>query len=97
MISIISAIIWPLGAGILLGLFFFGGLWLTIHHCLERPYAALWFSFSFFIRIFISCSGIYLVGPSSPLHLLLCGAGFLLARCAMTKPRSRRKAYAYKS
>ena len=97
MITIITDIIWPGTAGLLLGLFFFGGLWLTIRHCIERPYAGLWFSLSFFLRIVISCGGIYVVAAPSPLRLLLCCAGFLGARLLLTKPRNREKAYAYKS
>ncbi len=97
MIGMFSDIIWPLSAGFLLGLFFFGGLWLTVRHCLDRPHAGVWFSLSFLLRVVVSCSGIYLVGAASPLHLLLCGAGFLIARFVMTNPRTQRKVYAYKS
>ena len=97
MIVLITGIIWPVTAGILLGLFFFGGLWLTIRHTINRPAAGLWFSFSFILRIIISCAGIYFVAVPSPLRLLLCCCGFIVARLLLTRPRGREKAYAYKS
>ncbi len=97
MITLVTDIIWPVTAGILLGLFFFGGLWLTIRHTINHPTAWLWFSLSFFLRIVISCAGIYLVTVPSPLRLLLCCGGFIVARLLLTKPRNQGKAYAFKS
>lgn len=97
MTDIFSDIIWPGVAGLLIGLFFFGGLWLTLRLCLERPRAGLWFSLSLLLRVILSCVGIYFVAAPSPLRLLVCTLGFIVARIVLTKTRTLEKAYAYKS
>jgi F1F0 ATPase subunit 2 len=77
------------GAGILLGLIFFGGLWWTVQKGLASKYAALWFLTSLLLRSAISLGGFYLVGNDDPIRLLACLGGFVLARFIVTKLTSR--------
>jgi len=72
-------------AGVLLGLFFFGGLWWTIRRslCSEQP--ALWFLGSLLLRTTAVLAGFYLVAQGDWRHLLACLSGFLLARAVVTR------------
>jgi len=67
-------------AGILLGAFFFGGLWWTVRKGLSSQQSALWFSGSLLLRTGIALSGFYFVSNGEWSKLLACLLGFLLAR-----------------
>lgn len=75
-------------AGLLLGAFFFGGLWWTVRKGLTSKHPALLFSASLLLRIGIAIAGFYWVGREvGPVAgqatwqpLLLCLLGFALAR-----------------
>jgi F1F0 ATPase subunit 2 len=67
-------------AGILLGAFFFGGLWWTIH-----MWSGLLFAGSLLLRMAVAVSGFYLVSHGDWRKLVACLAGFLLARIAVTR------------
>jgi len=71
-------------AGILLGLFFFGGLWWTVRRCLASGRAGLWLFASLLLRMSVTLAGFYLVGRDHWQRLLLCVLGFLLARFIVT-------------
>ena len=77
-------------AGTLLGVMFYGGLWLTIRRA-HRPGApVLWFPASFLLRTGVALAGIYFVGRDGGLALLGCLVGFVLARfwvAACIRPR----------
>ena len=66
--------------GLLLGVVFFGGLWLTVNRgaASERP--ALWFFGSFLLRTSVVICGFYLVSGGQWQRLLICLAGFVVAR-----------------
>ncbi|HUZ60385.1 MAG TPA: ATP synthase subunit I [Hanamia sp.] len=72
-------------AGIILGVIFFGGLWVTIQKGLRSKRTALIFAGSFIVRIAIILLGFYYVGQSSWQNMLVCLAGFLIARIMVTR------------
>ena len=82
-----DAFTWTLAflAGGALGAIFFGGLWLTVCRGISSPYAALWFSVSFPLRMGVALTGFYFVGHESWQQLLLCLLGFMTARFVVTR------------
>jgi F1F0 ATPase subunit 2 len=69
--------------GFLLGLLFFGGLWLTVRRSLFSKRPGLWFLFSMCIRTSVTVAGFVLVSGGSAVRLLCCVAGFALAKLAV--------------
>ena len=69
-----------LSAGLLLGLFFFIGLWWTIRRALDSPHPALWFVTSLLLRLAITSYGLYWVADGRWQRLLWCCGGFILSR-----------------
>ncbi len=72
-------------AGGILGIIFFGGLWLTIQRALHSKKAAFLFVSSFIIRMAIILAGFYYVSQHSWQKMLVCLAGFLIARTIITR------------
>jgi F1F0 ATPase subunit 2 len=78
-----------LAAGLLLGAFFFGGLWWTVIKGVSSPRPALWFFTSILLRINVALAGFYFVGQQDLQRWLGCLLGFVLARHAvrwLTRP-----------
>ena len=71
-------------AGMALGTIFFGGLWWTVLRGVSSPRPALWFLGSGLLRMAIVVTGIYFVGGGQWKRLVVCLAGFILARFAVT-------------
>ncbi len=67
-------------AGLALGALFFGGLWFTVKKAVNAKIPALWIFISFFFRISITLVGFYFVSSGDWKRLLICVAGFILAR-----------------
>jgi len=67
-------------AGVLLGAFFFGGLWWTVREGLSSKRTALWFPASLLLRMSVTLTGFYVISGPHWDRLLLCLLGFLLAR-----------------
>ncbi|MEO7731455.1 MAG: ATP synthase subunit I [Kofleriaceae bacterium] len=67
-------------AGLGLGAMFFGGLWWTLRKGVSSQRPALWFFGSLLLRLSITLSGFYLVSGRHWDRLLLCLAGFVIAR-----------------
>jgi F1F0 ATPase subunit 2 len=67
-------------AGMLLGGFFFGGLWWTVRRALSSRQAALWFSGSFLARTAVALVGFYFAAQGDMRRMAGCIAGFLGAR-----------------
>lgn len=67
-------------AGFLLGILFFGGLWLTVKKAVISKRPALWFIGSFFIRVSITLVGFYYLSQGSWKNLLISVSGFIIAR-----------------
>jgi F1F0 ATPase subunit 2 len=70
----------PLAAGLLLGAFFFGGLWWTVIKGVSSQWPALWFLASMLLRMSVTLAGFYFVGGDDWRRWLLCLLGFVLAR-----------------
>ena len=67
-------------AGLLLGAFFFGGLWWTVVRGVSSPQPALWFFGGLLLRMSATLTGFYLVGGENWERWLACLLGFVLAR-----------------
>ena len=76
LISLLS----PFAAGALLGLLFFGGLWLTVTKGMSSPHPALWFFISMLLRTGVVLTGFYFVTAGQLERLLACLAGFIVSR-----------------
>ena len=73
-------IILALIGGLILGILFFGGLWITIRKTLGTNYAALWMIGSSLIRTGIVLTGFYFIAEGNLIRLLASVAGFIAAR-----------------
>ena len=73
----------PLIVGLLLGVLFFGGLWLTVKKIAVSKMPALLVLFSFVFRISIVLAGFYFVGLDDWKKLGMCLIGFIAARFAV--------------
>ncbi len=73
------------GAGLLLGMAFYGGLWWTVRKGLSSGQPALWFFGSLMLRTGFVLAGIYVVGGDDWARLLLCLLGFAVARPIVTR------------
>ena len=71
-------------AGIGLGTFFFGGLWLTVRRGVSSPHPARLFLGSALLRMGVALAGFYFVGGDEWSRLVACLVGFLVARFAVT-------------
>jgi F1F0 ATPase subunit 2 len=79
----------PLAAGLLLGAFFFGGLWWTVITGVSSQRPALWFFGSLLLRMSITLTGFYFAGGKKWESCVLCLLGFVLARLGvkwLTRP-----------
>lgn len=75
----------PLIAGLILGLFFYSGLWWTTHKVIDDSWSPIWFIGSFVLRMSVVGSGFYLIAAPKLSALLLCFLGFMLARLLFTR------------
>jgi F1F0 ATPase subunit 2 len=85
----IPALALVLLAGALLGAFFFGGLWWTVHKGVTSDWPALWFLGSLLVRTGVILGGFYVVAQGHWSRLVACLLGFLIARVIVTKWLSR--------
>lgn len=72
--------VWIFGAGFGLGLFFYGGLWLTVKQLTRTAVPGALFFFSFLGRTLVSVVGIYLLSGQQVANVLISVLGFMLAR-----------------
>ena len=72
-------------AGVLLGGFFFGGLWWTVRKAVSSRQPALWFLGSMLLRTCIVLSGFYFVSGGDWKRLLASLLGFIIARLVVTR------------
>lgn len=66
--------------GLVLGAQFFAGLWLTVRKALASKIPALWVVGSLFVRMGITVLGFYFIASHGWPGMLMCLAGFILAR-----------------
>jgi len=74
-----------IAAGFLLGVLFFGGLAWTTRKALTAGNPALWFLGSRLLRIAAVMTGFYLVSGGRWQRLLICLAGFTMARIVVVR------------
>lgn len=72
-------------AGILLGLFFFGGLWWTVRKGVAAKHIALWFFGSLLLRSGVVMLVFYFVMGDSWQRMLAGLLGFVIARVLVTR------------
>jgi F1F0 ATPase subunit 2 len=80
MMSEIPYMILALIGGMLLGVIFFGGLWLTVKKIIKSKTPALLMLSSFIFRIVIVLVGFYIIGLGDWKKLIICLIGFIIAR-----------------
>ena len=83
-LALVSALVLPLLAGVLLGMFFFGGLWWTIRRGVSSKQPAALFFFRLLLRTGIALAGFYFVARGDWRRVLSCLVGFILARMLVT-------------
>lgn len=71
-------------AGLALGTLFFLGLWYTVQKATTSKTPALWVLGSFLFRVGIVMLGFYYFGVGNWQKLLVCLAGFIVARFIVT-------------
>jgi F1F0 ATPase subunit 2 len=84
----------PLAAGLLLGAFFFGGLWWTVISAVSSQRPARWFFASMLLRTSVTLVGFYFIGREDWQRWLLCLLGFVSARLAvkrLTRPQGEHR------
>jgi F1F0 ATPase subunit 2 len=74
------AFIVALLAGVLLGTFFFGGLWWTIRKGVSSQRPVIWFFGSLLLRTTVVLAGFIFVAQGDWRRLVACLPGFFLAR-----------------
>lgn len=81
----VDALTWVLVAGVLLGAFFFGGLWWTVQKAMTSKNPALWFFGSTLLRMSLTVAGFYLISQGDWRKLVTCLLGFVIARVVVTR------------
>lgn len=71
--------------GMILGLFYFGTLWLTLQYLPKTPRPELLTLGGFFLRMVITLYGFYLIMGGHWERLLIALGGFILARIFLTR------------
>lgn len=79
----ITTIISSFMSGILLGFFYFGGLYLTLKHLCNSSQVALLTVSSFMVRSAVCLVGFYIVSGKGLEALVFCLAGFVLSKIAL--------------
>lgn len=74
-----------LAAGLGLGVFYFGGLWLTVKRLPSTRHAAQLLLASAFVRMAITLAGFYLLAGGQWQRLLMCLLGFFSVRVVLVR------------
>jgi len=85
MMNVSMSLLLAAAGGVLLGLFYFGGLRWTVRKGLASNSSALWFSLSFLLRSGACLAGFYLVGAGDAVRMLACLGGFIIARAVVLR------------
>ncbi|MCU0573988.1 MAG: ATP synthase subunit I [Syntrophobacteraceae bacterium] len=75
---------WVLAAGMLTGAFYFGGLWWTVRRAVGSRRPGLLMLASYWVRTAAALALFYAVMRGDWLRLVVCLAGFLVMRQALT-------------
>jgi len=76
----IGHLVLPFLSGLVLGVIYFGGLWLSVRCLLGSERAAMWILVSFVVRNLIVLAGFYLTVNGRWERLLVTLVGFILVR-----------------
>jgi F1F0 ATPase subunit 2 len=79
-LNLVSALV----AGVLLGTIFFGGLWWTVQKGVSFKRPSYWFFVSMVLRTGITLAGFSFIVRGHWERLLMCLAGFVIARFIIT-------------
>lgn len=93
LISLIVPLIAAFVAGIVLGSFYFGGLWLTVSRLQQFRHPGLAFVSSFVVRTAVVIAGFYFLTTGHWQQIAACMAGFIAMRMILTRrwgPPARR-------
>lgn len=71
--------------GTVLGLFYFGGLWLTLKTVLGKRRPGRWLAISVVARLAVVLSGFWIILRQGPTAFFLTLAGFFLVRIVLTR------------
>jgi F1F0 ATPase subunit 2 len=88
----IPPLVLALLAGVLLGAFFFGGLWWTVRQGMTSEMPALWFLGSLLLRTGVLLAGFYFASQGHWSGLVACLVGFLIARVIVVRWLNREPA-----
>lgn len=82
--------------GIVLGAFFFGGLWWTVRKATTANNPALWFFASTMLRMAVVMAGFFVVMAGDWRRLFIALLGFIIARLIIThfSPSPQEKTHA---
>lgn len=75
-------------AGLVLGAFFFGGLWWTTLRLPDSQRPALLMMSSLLLRMGILALGLFFVSSAGPFAVVACGCGLLLVRSLLIRHAS---------
>ena len=81
-ISIVQLVL-AVGAGLALGIFYFGGLWLTVKRTVASKHPHAWAILSFLARTAVFAGVIYLfvrIEPDGPVLAMVCFLAFFVVR-----------------
>lgn len=84
MTVMICKLVFAFGAGILIGLFYFGGLRWTVHRLPRVRKPIIWVTGSFLVRAVLSLTGFYVVSRGEWKRILVCLFGFVVVRMIWT-------------
>ena len=71
-------------SGLALGIFFFGGLWITVNKAMTAKIPAIWFFVSFTARVSISLIGFYYISLEGWQSIVVAIIGFIASRFVIT-------------
>lgn len=89
MISDSLVALFSLITGLILGIAFFGGLFLTVRKGMTARHPAVWFTASLLVRFGIVAVGLMILSDRQWQRLLIGLAGFILARLAVLRLAKR--------
>ena len=81
----IMNLIYPFMAGLLMGVFYFGGLWFTVRKLPYTDSPALWVFVSFGFRLMIVLIGFYIIMGSHWENAVVALVGFVLVRLFLVR------------
>ena len=89
----INPVLWGLSIiwGVLLGLFYFGGLWITLKYIYRANRPKTLLAISFVIRITFIMVGFWVIMRKDPVTFLLTFPAFLITRAILTRTLGRDK------